>query len=87
MPKLERASALPQPSVPTNVKVEAAALVAPASVAQSGTSHGGLKMTLLEAVNILWPEAFTRLAACDEGSEQTGHLDRLVELFQQVPSL
>jgi hypothetical protein len=87
MPKLERASALPQPSAPTNIKVEAAAAVAPASVAQSGTSHEGLKMTLLEAVNILGPEAFKRLAACERGSEQTANLDRLVELFQQVPSL
>jgi hypothetical protein len=83
MPKLERASALPQPSIPTTVKVEAAALVAPASVAQL-TSHDGLKMTLLEAVNILGAETFTRLAACERGSEQMASLDRLMDTLQQV---
>jgi hypothetical protein len=74
MPKLERASA---------VKVEAAAGVAPASAAQS-TSHGGLKMSLLEAVNILGAETFTRLTACERGSEQMASLDRLMDTLQQV---
>jgi hypothetical protein len=79
---------LPGPgrAVPDPAPLPLPRIKAEASAAQP-TAQDGLKMTLLEAVNILGPEAFRRLAACEEGSEEIGSLDRLVDLFQQVSSL
>jgi hypothetical protein len=46
--------------------------------------RNGLKMTLLQAVNILGSEAFKHLATCEDGSEQMTSLQRLLELLPQV---
>jgi hypothetical protein len=44
----------------------------------------GLKMTLLQATALLGSEAFKRLATCEEGSEETASMERLMSLLQQV---
>lgn len=78
-PLLPTGRAVPAPAplpLRPRIKAEAAAV--------QPSAQDGLKMTLIEAVNILGPEAFRRLAACEEGSEEIGSLDRLVDLFQQV---
>lgn len=75
-PQAGRATATP-PTASARIKVEAA-------VAATPMVHGGLKMTLLEAVGILGAEAFQRLAACAPGTEEIQSLDRLLELCQAV---
>jgi hypothetical protein len=41
-------------------------------------------MTLLQATALLGSEAFKRLATCEEKSEETASLERLMDMLQQV---
>jgi hypothetical protein len=68
------APALPPPLPRVNVEPPAA----------QSTIGNGLKMTLLQATALLGSEAFKRLATCEEGSEETASLERLMSLLQQV---
>lgn len=75
-PQAGRAAVAP-PTAAARIRVEAA-------VPAMSMVHGGLKMTLLEAVGIVGAEAFHRLAACAPGTEEIDSLDRLLELCQAV---
>lgn len=83
------AQPMPTSSSPSRVKVEAApAVPAPASLpavnGPQAAGPDGLKMTLSEAINMLVLEAAKRLDVCEEGSEQSVGLERLLELLLQV---
>lgn len=83
------AQSMPTSSSPARVKVDAApAVPAPAPLpivnGPQAAAPDGLKMTLSEAVNMLVLEAARRLGGCEEGSEQTVGLERLLELLLQV---
>jgi hypothetical protein len=73
--------------LPPSVNVEASVAVPSSSSSSSAaqsTVGNGLKMTPTQATALLGSEAFRRLAACEEGSDQMERLQRLVELLPQV---
>lgn len=80
MPKTDRAATLP-----SSVERRAAISVKAAVTARPNV-HEGLKMTLLEAVSILGPEALQRTATYEEGTPQRDSLHRLWLRFKQVSS-